>query len=130
MRVAVTGVTGLIGSTVSRLLRSRGDEAVSSAATAAAAAPQGPGKRFGDPPVVQTLQHRRGRKPTSDLQATADRVEIEAMRGKFTDAVMMCDYDRLASLFTPDGAARIPLEDDRGGAVVPQAGRLNIAYCR
>jgi ketosteroid isomerase-like protein len=45
----------------------------------------------------------------SDLQATADRVEIEALRGEFTDAVMMCDYDRLASLFTPDGAVRIPL---------------------
>jgi ketosteroid isomerase-like protein len=45
----------------------------------------------------------------SDLQATADRVEIEALRGEFTDAVMMCDYDRIASLFTPDGAVRIPL---------------------
>ena len=37
----------------------------------------------------------------SDLQAIADRVEIEALRGEFTDAVMMRDYDRLASLFTP-----------------------------
>ncbi len=44
----------------------------------------------------------------SDLQAIADRVEIEALRGEFTDAVMMRDYDRLASLFTPDGAVRIP----------------------
>jgi len=44
----------------------------------------------------------------SDLQAIADRVEIEALRGEFTDAVMMHDYDRLASLFTPDGAVRIP----------------------
>ena len=44
----------------------------------------------------------------SNLQAIADRVEIEALRGEFTDAVMMHDYDRLASLFTPDGAVRIP----------------------
>jgi hypothetical protein len=36
----------------------------------------------------------------SDLQAIADRVEIEA--------VMTHDYDRLALLFTPDGAVRIP----------------------
>jgi ketosteroid isomerase-like protein len=44
----------------------------------------------------------------SDLQALADRVEIEALRGEFTDAVMMRDYDRLASLFTEDGAVRMP----------------------
>jgi ketosteroid isomerase-like protein len=44
----------------------------------------------------------------SDLQAIADRVEIEALRGEFTDAVMMRDYDRGASLFTPDGVVRMP----------------------
>jgi len=44
----------------------------------------------------------------SDFQAIADRVEIEALRGEFTDAVMMDDHVRLASLFTPDGAVRIP----------------------
>jgi ketosteroid isomerase-like protein len=44
----------------------------------------------------------------SDLQAVADRVEIEALRGEFTDAAMMRDYDRLASLFTHDGALRMP----------------------
>lgn len=44
----------------------------------------------------------------SDLQAAADRVEIEALRGELTDAAMMCDYARVASLFTPDGAVRIP----------------------
>ena len=44
----------------------------------------------------------------SDLEAIADRVEIEALRGEYTDAVMMRDYDRVASLFTPDGAVRIP----------------------
>jgi ketosteroid isomerase-like protein len=44
----------------------------------------------------------------SDFQAIADWVEIEALRGEFTDAVMMRDYDRAASLFTPDGALRMP----------------------
>ena len=44
----------------------------------------------------------------SDFQAIADRVEIEALRGEFTDAVMMNDHGRLASLFTPDGTVRIP----------------------
>ena len=44
----------------------------------------------------------------SDLQAIADRVEIEALRGEFTDAAMQRDYDRLASLFTPGGALRMP----------------------
>jgi ketosteroid isomerase-like protein len=43
-----------------------------------------------------------------DLEATADRVEIEALRGEFTDAAMMRDYDRVTSLFTPDGVLRIP----------------------
>src|SRR5215212_5861182 len=43
-----------------------------------------------------------------DRQAIADRFEIEALRGEFTDAVMMRDYDRLASLFTKDGAVRMP----------------------
>jgi ketosteroid isomerase-like protein len=45
----------------------------------------------------------------TDLQAIVDRVEIEALRGEFTDAVMTNDHDRLASLFTHDGAARIPI---------------------
>jgi len=48
----------------------------------------------------------------SDLQpitpAIADRFEIEALRGEFTDAIMMRDYDRFASLFTDDGVWRIP----------------------
>jgi ketosteroid isomerase-like protein len=44
----------------------------------------------------------------SDLQAIADRVEIEALRGEFTDASMMHDWDRFASLFTEDGAWRMP----------------------
>ena len=43
-----------------------------------------------------------------DLQAIADRVEIEALRGEFTDAAMMRDRARLASLFTPDGVLRMP----------------------
>ncbi|MFF4837533.1 nuclear transport factor 2 family protein [Streptomyces sp. NPDC001315] len=44
----------------------------------------------------------------SDFQAIADRVEIEALRGEFTDAAMMRDRARLASLFTPDGVLRMP----------------------
>ena len=44
----------------------------------------------------------------SDLQAIADRFEIEALRGEFTDAGMMRDYDRFASLFTQDGVWQIP----------------------
>lgn len=44
----------------------------------------------------------------SDMQAIADRVEIEALRGEFTDAVMMSDYDRAATLFTPDAVLRMP----------------------
>jgi ketosteroid isomerase-like protein len=42
------------------------------------------------------------------FQAIADRVEIEALRGEYTDAAMMRDYDRIASLFTDDGMLRIP----------------------
>jgi ketosteroid isomerase-like protein len=44
----------------------------------------------------------------SDFQPIADRAEIEALRGEFTDAVMMRDYHRVASLFTPDGVWRMP----------------------
>lgn len=44
----------------------------------------------------------------SDLQAIADRFEIEALRGEFTDAGMMRDCDRFASLFTHDGVWRMP----------------------
>ena len=47
----------------------------------------------------------------SDFQAIADRVEIETLRGEFTDAGMMRDYDRLASLFTLDAVWRIPVID-------------------
>lgn len=44
----------------------------------------------------------------STFQAIADRFEIEALRGEYTDAVMTHDYERVASLFTQDGAWRIP----------------------
>jgi ketosteroid isomerase-like protein len=44
----------------------------------------------------------------SDFHAIADRFEIEAIRGEFADAIMMAEYDRFASLFTIDGAWRIP----------------------
>jgi ketosteroid isomerase-like protein len=44
----------------------------------------------------------------TNLQTIADRFEIEALRGEFTDAGMTHDYDRFASLFTPDGSWHIP----------------------
>ncbi|MFI6876042.1 LUD domain-containing protein [Streptomyces sp. NPDC050400] len=44
----------------------------------------------------------------NDFQATADRVEIEALRGEFSDAAMMRDRPRMAALFTVDGALRMP----------------------
>jgi uncharacterized protein (TIGR02246 family) len=44
----------------------------------------------------------------SDFQVIADRVEIEALRAESIDAQMMDDYDRYASLFTPDGVWRVP----------------------
>jgi SnoaL-like domain len=47
----------------------------------------------------------------TDLQAIADRVEIEALRAEFTDAMIMRDYDRFASLFTQDGVWRMPYID-------------------
>ncbi|WP_406213815.1 nuclear transport factor 2 family protein [Streptomyces canus] len=43
-----------------------------------------------------------------DMRAIADRVEIEALRAEITDAVMMRDFDRAVSLFTPEGAMRWP----------------------
>ena len=44
----------------------------------------------------------------SDFRAIADRVEIEALRAAATDAAMMRDDDRAASLFTPDAEVRMP----------------------
>jgi ketosteroid isomerase-like protein len=44
----------------------------------------------------------------TDFQAIADRVEIEALRGEFSDTVVQRDYDRMATLFTPDGVLRMP----------------------
>jgi hypothetical protein len=46
-----------------------------------------------------------------ELRTIADRIEIDALRGEFTDAAMMDDHERLASLFTPGGAVRIPDAD-------------------
>jgi ketosteroid isomerase-like protein len=44
----------------------------------------------------------------TDLQAVADRVEIDALRAEFTDAAMMRDRPRMAALFTIDGVLRMP----------------------
>ncbi|MFF7535253.1 nuclear transport factor 2 family protein [Streptomyces bobili] len=43
-----------------------------------------------------------------EIRAIADRVEIEALRAELTDAVMMRDFGRAVSLFTPEGAMRWP----------------------
>ncbi|NUR52051.1 MAG: LUD domain-containing protein [Hamadaea sp.] len=43
-----------------------------------------------------------------NMQAIADRVEIEALRAEFTDAAMMRDRPRLAGLFTPEGVLSMP----------------------
>ncbi|MGW4163326.1 LUD domain-containing protein [Streptomyces sp. NPDC004788] len=44
----------------------------------------------------------------NDFQEIADRVEIEALRAEFTDAVMTRDRSRLAALFTSDAVLRMP----------------------
>lgn len=59
------------------------------------------------PPVGSSAEATRDGIET-DFERIADRVEIEALRAEFSDAVMMRDYDRLASLFTAQGALRIP----------------------
>ena len=56
----------------------------------------------------------------SDFQTIADHVEIEALRGQFSDAAMMGDYDRFVSLFTEDAVYKIPEAD------VVQTGREEI----
>jgi ketosteroid isomerase-like protein len=47
----------------------------------------------------------------TNVEAVADRFEIEALRGEFTDAGMTHDYERFAALFTDDGVWRIPHAD-------------------
>jgi hypothetical protein len=72
----------------------------------------------------------------SDFQAIADRVETEALRGEFTDAAMIRDRDRMASLFTHDRALQMPdipaeqagREEIRAGARA--VGRAYIAFGR
>jgi hypothetical protein len=48
----------------------------------------------------------------TDIQTFTDRVEIEALRGEFTDAAMMLDHNRFASLFTQEAVLRIQLDGD------------------
>jgi hypothetical protein len=65
-----------------------------------------------------------------DFQTIADRVEIEALRGEFTDAAMLRDYDRLASLFTQDGALRMPTSRSSSSASRRSApGRAGTGSC-
>jgi ketosteroid isomerase-like protein len=64
----------------------------------------------------------------TDLQTIADRVEIEALRGEYTDAAMMRDYDRLASLFTDDAVYRIPDANiELAGREAMRAGGVRLA---
>lgn len=56
------------------------------------------------------------------FQDIADRVEIEALRGEFTDAAMTHDYDRFAELFTVDGVVRIPGVSELAGRAEIRAG--------
>jgi len=44
----------------------------------------------------------------NDLQALANRFQIEALPGEYADALMMRGRDRFASLSTRDRARRIP----------------------
>ncbi|MFI7388136.1 nuclear transport factor 2 family protein [Streptomyces sp. NPDC049813] len=46
--------------------------------------------------------------PQDVLRDVVDRIEIDALCGEVTDAVTMRDFDRVASLFTPDGTMRWP----------------------
>jgi hypothetical protein len=50
----------------------------------------------------------------SDGQAIADRIEIEAPRGEFADAVMMRGHDRVASLVHPGRRGADPRHQRRG----------------
>ncbi|QFR02186.1 nuclear transport factor 2 family protein [Streptomyces phaeolivaceus] len=47
----------------------------------------------------------------SGKYGVVDRFEIEELRAEVTDAVMMRDFDRVASLFTPDAVMRWPHVD-------------------
>ncbi|MEQ7125179.1 nuclear transport factor 2 family protein [Actinopolymorpha sp. B11F2] len=59
----------------------------------------------------------------SDYQALADRFEIFALQAEFTDAAMMRDNDRVASLFTHDAVYRIPVANiEMSGAEQIRAG--------
>jgi hypothetical protein len=49
--------------------------------------------------VAASTWHKENTEADERPSASADRVEIEVLRGEFTDAVMMSDYDRVASLF-------------------------------
>jgi hypothetical protein len=52
----------------------------------------------------------------SDPQAIADRFQIEALRGEFTDASMMRDWDRFASLSPTTGGGGSPTATSNSSA--------------
>jgi hypothetical protein len=57
---------------------------------------------------IQASDELAGAADAGNLRAVADRVEIEALRREFVDALMTGDYDRFASRFIQDGAWPIP----------------------
>lgn len=64
----------------------------------------------------------------SDIQAIADRVEIEALRGEHADAANTSDAARFASLFTHDAVWRMPDVDiEFVGREQIRAGRRRLA---
>jgi len=66
--------------------------------------------RVSAPSYLCHAGHRpsRSTRVLTNPRTWSDRVETEALRAEFSDAVMLNDYERLASLFTSDGVWRMP----------------------
>jgi polyisoprenoid-binding protein YceI/ketosteroid isomerase-like protein len=96
----------LLGMTRSLLGMLRSPSALHVKARLASTAPERPSRRPSNHP--RPARQRPDEAAPERLQAIADRFEIEALRGEFTDAGMMREYERFAALFTPDGVWRIP----------------------
>lgn len=75
---------------------------------------------FGVHSTNQSALQLRSEITMKEWEGLRDRVEIEALRAEFTDAAMMNDHVRLASLFVREGSVRIP------AAGVEAAGRDSI----
>ncbi|OLF05732.1 DUF4440 domain-containing protein [Actinophytocola xinjiangensis] len=67
----------------------------------------------------------------NDPRETADRTAIEALRAEYSDAAMMLDHERFASLFTDDGVMVIPdagIEHRGRAAILDGATRLRAGW--